>query len=97
MSKMQSLLYAYHCSAASFVPTLLPDVPVEKLLQADTICKRTSFFSFFGKRGAGLGGEGGEENGAAKQDNIQVFKNHIMNTTLEIHNIWIFALTCNLK
>ena len=94
MPKMQSLLYAYRCSAASFEPTFLLDVPVEKLLQADTIWKRTSFFSFFGKRGAGWGGK---ENGAAKQDNSQVFKNHIMNTTLEIHNIWIFALIRNLK
>ena len=67
MSKMQSLLYAYHCSAASFVPTFLPDVPVEKLLQADTIWKRTSFFFFFffGEKWGGWG----KENGAAKQDN----------------------------
>ena len=57
------------------------------------------FLFFFWEKWGGLwlGGEGGEENGAAKQDNSQVFKNHIMNTTLEIHNIWIFALIRNLK
>ena len=47
MPKIQSLLYAYQFSAASFVPTFLLHVPVEKLLQADTIWKRTSFFFFF--------------------------------------------------
>ena len=57
------------------------------------------FLFFFWEKGGGLGGGGGggEENGATKQDNSQVFKNHIMNTTLEIHNIWIFALICNSK
>ena len=43
------------------------------------------------------GGGGGKGNSAAKQDNTYMFKNYIMNTTLEIHNIWIFALICNSK
>ena len=55
------------------------------------------FLFFFWEKGGGVGGGLGKENGAAKQDNSQVFKNHIMNTTLEIHNIWIFALICNSK